>query len=118
MNLLLVTEVSDSKYKSVVELLFEIFDEEGEFLPFFSISPDFQPEGVLCLLFLDFSFCLSTFLSEKVYAPFALPTTFAASSSVESPALPLSFRLGSLSEFTTGEDKVWLVLISFLQIMI
>ena len=112
LNLLSVAEASESE--SVVESLLETFDyEEGEFLffyrpePFFlflflSISSKSELEDVLCLLFLDIIFCLSTFFIGGGFATFALPTIFSAGFSDESPALPLSIRPVSLSEFTAG----------------
>ena len=96
---------------------FETFDdEEGDFvflfrpehfffLFFISVSSYSEPEDVLSLLFLDFFFCLSAFLFGEGFVYFASPTTFLGGSSGEPPALPLSFRPVSLSEFTTGRIK-------------
>ena len=111
LNLLSVVETSESE--SVVEPLLETIEhEESDFLflfhpehfffLFLSISSESELDDVLCLLFLDFLFCLSTFLFGEGFATFALATTFSAGSSGESQALPLSLRPVSLSEFTTG----------------
>ena len=96
LNLLLVAVCdSASDSKSVVESLLEtVDDEEGDFL-FLSISSDSELEDILSLLFLDFFFCLSTFLLGEGFVYFALPTTFSAGSS----------QLALLPEFTTGEIK-------------
>ena len=102
-NLLLVAiydSASDSK--SVGESLVETDDEEGRFLflartdrffllLFLSVSSDSELEDILSLLFLNFFCCLSTFLFGG-FSFFALPTTFSAGSSGESPALPLFFH--------------------------
>ena len=116
-----LTDASDSASdaKSVVEsLVWNIwwwgrrlcfpFSPWAFFLPFFHFSFLIfwaEPEDVLSLLFLDFFFCLSTFLFGEGFVYFASPTTFLGGSSGESPALPLSFRPVSLSEFTTGRIK-------------
>ena len=103
-NLLLVAiydSASDSK--SVVESLVETDDEEGRFLflvhtdcffllLFLSVFSDSELEDILSLLFLNFFCCLSTFLFGESFSFFALPTTFSAGSSGESPALPLFFH--------------------------
>ena len=74
------------------------------FSSFFSFQfPQILSLRMYCLLFLDFFFCLSTFLFGEGFASFALPSIFSASSSGESPTLTLSFRPVLLSEFTTGE---------------
>ena len=65
----------------------------------FQFSLESELEDVFCLLFLDFSFCLSIFLIGG-FASFALLTTCSAGSSDESPALPLFSRAVSLSELT------------------
>ena len=108
LNLLLVAVCdSASDSKSVVESLLEtVDDEEGDslflfyterffLLLFLSISSYCELEDILSLLFLDFFFCLSTFLLGEGFAYFALPTTFSAGSS----------QLALLPEFTTGEIK-------------
>ena len=103
-NLLLVAiydSASDSK--SVGESLVETDDEEGRFLflvrtdrffllLFLSVSSDSELEDILSLLFLNFFCCLSTFLFGESFSFFALPTTFSAGSSGESPPLPLFFH--------------------------
>ena len=118
LNLISVAEASDSE--SVVESLLETsHDEEGDFLflfrlkrfsllLFLSISSESELEDVPCLLFRDLLFCLSTFLFREGFGTFALDTSFSAGSSGESPALPLSFRPVSLSEFTTRGIKLCL----------
>ena len=95
LNLLSVADASESE--SVVKSLVEIFDDEEDdflflfrperffLLLFLSVFSESELEDVLCLLFLDFLFCLSTFLFEESFATFALPTTFSAGSSGEPP---------------------------------
>ena len=74
-------------------------------LHFLLISSESELQDVLFLLLLDFPFCLSAFLFEAGLATFALPTTFTPGLSGVSPALRLSFRPVSLSEFTTRGIK-------------
>ena len=100
----LLSAAEASECKSVVKSLLETSDDEESdflflFLPelfflllFLSISWETELENVLCLLFLDFFFCLSIFLFGEGFATFALPTTFLAGSSGEFPGLPLSLR--------------------------
>ena len=79
MNLLLVAEASD--FESVVESQLKAFDEEGDFFLLFHHEGYFFPlflsvssdpvEDVLCLLFLDFLICSSTFLFAEGFTFFA-----------------------------------------------
>ena len=120
LNLLSVADTSESE--SVVKSLVETFDDEEDgflflfhperffLLLFLSTSSESELEDVLCLLFLDFLFCLSTFLFGEGFATFALPTIFSAGSSGESPALPIWFPY--------RENKAWLRMVFLFKIII
>ena len=85
---------------------------------FLSISSENELENVLCLLFLDFLFYLSTCLLGEGFAAFTLPTTFAAGSSGESPALTTFFPPCFIIWVHYRDNKDWLTMIFLFKIII
>ena len=82
LNLLSVAEAPETFDDEEGDFLFIFRPERFFLLIFLSISSEYELEDVLCLLFLDFPFCLNTFLYGEGFAAFALPTTFSAGFSV------------------------------------
>ena len=105
LNLLSVAEAPETFDDEEGDFLFIFRPERFFLLIFLSISSEYELEDALCLLYLDFPFCLDTSLYGEGFATFALPTTFSAGSSGESQTLNLSFRSVSSFQFTTGGIK-------------